>query len=168
MKTNMKSRKGFTLLEILLVIAAIGILAAIVIVAINPQRQLAQTRDAQRRSDINTISNAVSQAIVGGESFDLAFSGSTGTVYLIEGTLNTGDDAIDECDPGETGGATATIDLNTEVTDFTPTYLAGIPNDPQGGSCYLIERTSPENEGGRIKISAPGAEQATEDIEVER
>ncbi len=60
-KTDGMKQKAFTLLEILLVVAAIGILAAIVIVAINPQRQLAHGRDAKRKIDIKTINNSIEQ-----------------------------------------------------------------------------------------------------------
>jgi prepilin-type N-terminal cleavage/methylation domain-containing protein len=58
------TNKGFTLLEILLVIAAIGILAAIVLVAINPTRQINQARQAAINSDKNTIEKALQQRLI--------------------------------------------------------------------------------------------------------
>ncbi len=51
--------RAFTLLEMLLVIAIIAILAGIVIIAINPGRQLAQARNAQRASDLRALHSAV-------------------------------------------------------------------------------------------------------------
>ena len=55
---------GFTLLEILLVVAIIAILAGIVIVAINPAKQLGNARDSQRKSDISNIYKAVNQYLI--------------------------------------------------------------------------------------------------------
>src|SRR3989344_7103671 len=52
-------KSAFTLIELLVVIAILGILAAAVLVAINPGKRLAQARDAQRKQDINAIANAL-------------------------------------------------------------------------------------------------------------
>jgi prepilin-type N-terminal cleavage/methylation domain-containing protein len=52
-------RKGFTLIELVVVIGILAVLLTIVLVAINPARQFKQANDTKRRSDVNAILNAV-------------------------------------------------------------------------------------------------------------
>jgi len=52
-----KKHSGFTLLELLIVVAIIGILSIIVLVAINPAR--AKARDAKRKAEISSIGRLI-------------------------------------------------------------------------------------------------------------
>ncbi len=53
-------KKGFTLVELLVVIAVIAILAAVTVVAVNPAKKLAQARDAARKSAIQQVVTSLS------------------------------------------------------------------------------------------------------------
>ena len=151
---SVPQRKGFTLLEILLVIAAIGILAAIVLVAINPQRQLAQARNAQRRADVLTISNAVSQKIIDDAANNVTTGGMNAT--LADGTVYAMGTATTLATCGTTPvvtGATANVDLTSQLA---PTFVASIPFDPSAGTAactgYTVSQAATE---GRITVTAP-------------
>jgi type IV pilus assembly protein PilA len=61
LKSIKQQQKGFTLLEVLLVVAIIAILAGIVIIAINPGKNLGDTRNSQRSADVSTILNGTYQ-----------------------------------------------------------------------------------------------------------
>ena len=52
--------KGFTLVELMIVIAILAILAAIVIFALNPAELFKRARDSQRMSDLRVLSSAIS------------------------------------------------------------------------------------------------------------
>lgn len=54
------SKKGFTLLELLIVIAILAVLATIVVLVLNPGETLAKSRDTQRLSDLATVKSAIS------------------------------------------------------------------------------------------------------------
>ena len=59
-----RKKSAFTLIELLLVIGIIAVLAAIVILAVNPMRQLAQARNAARQSDSKEVMNAIQQYVI--------------------------------------------------------------------------------------------------------
>ncbi len=137
-----KNLQGFTLLEILLVVAAIGILAGIVILAINPSKQLGDTRNAQRKADVNTILNAVYQY-----SID-----NNGTLPPAITSSST-----EICRATSSCGAL----VNLDVVLLSEKYLTAIPQDPKGGvatatsSGYSISK----NVNNRVTITASQAEQ---------
>ncbi len=53
-------KKGFTLIEIMVVVAVVGILAVVTVLAINPVELLRQGRDGARVSDMSTLNKAIS------------------------------------------------------------------------------------------------------------
>ncbi len=55
----MFSEQSFTLIELIIVIGILAILAVVVVVVINPVEFLAQSRDATRLSDLQTINKAI-------------------------------------------------------------------------------------------------------------
>lgn len=138
MNTSPTKRPGFTLIELLIVIGIIGILAAIVIIAINPTKQLDDARGVSRNAAIREVENAISQ-------------------YIIDGNTLTGlptikANAMDICQDTVTGTActdapVSGYDLSVLTTGGT--YLVNIPIDPnQTGSIitgYKIYRSGSFN-----------------------
>ena len=173
---SVPQKKGFTLLEILLVIAAIGILAAIVLVAINPNRQLAQARNAQRRSDVTTIINAVYQRIIDDAANNVTTMNDAlfdGTVYVIGTGAHTanveGFTPTITCAAFAGGTTTAAIDLSTTLV---PNFVGAIPFDPRGGNAtctgYVITQSGTPTSNGRITVTAPRTELGVTSISVTR
>lgn len=57
----MKSQKGFTLVEILIVVSLIAILAVVALITINPAEAQRRARDTQRIKDISSLQSIIEQ-----------------------------------------------------------------------------------------------------------
>ena len=79
---NRHKYQGFTLIELLVVIAIIAILAVVVVLTLNPAQLLAQSRDANRVSDIATLNSAISLYQTDQSGASTYSLGSTSTAYL--------------------------------------------------------------------------------------
>lgn len=129
---------GFTLIEIIVVIALISILAAITFVAINPAKTFADVRNAQRQSNVSEILNAVTQ-----------YTAESGHALADFGAIATcpATSAI--------GSGAGNINLSTLLVD---TYIAGIPVDPSSGTAANTGYTICKTASNRVTIAAPDAE----------
>jgi prepilin-type N-terminal cleavage/methylation domain-containing protein len=118
---------GFTLLEILLVIGIIAILAGIVIVAINPSKQLATVRNTERKSDLKQLYNAITQYYIDNSAYPSTISTTTLNEVCNTGSVSATTTALN----GASCGTLANLSV------LVPTYLTAIPTDPTGTSSLL-------------------------------
>ncbi len=139
MQLRKNALSGFTLIEILVVVALIAILAAITIIAINPAKNFADARNTQRSSDVTQILNATTQ-YTGEQGKSLA---DFGTIPLCTAT------------PAHIGTGTGNINV---ATLLVPTYIVAIPKDPSNGTDADTNYTICNAAAGRVQIDAPGAE----------
>ena len=138
-----RKNKGFTLLEIILVIAAIGILASIVLVAINPNRQLAQARNLVRQTDINTIQKALEQYLIDNKAYPSSISTTPGYICNTE---------------KETSPGSIVCGSNIDLRVLVPTYLASIPKDPQATGTNTGYNVVINPDNNRVSITSSLAE----------
>jgi len=114
-----KKRKGFTLIEILIVIAILVIMATVVVVALNPTKRFQDARNSRRQADIQSILTAIHQSIVD----------NNGTMPA---GITTSEQQLGSCATGGatpcTGAGAACLNMSTTLA----TYLKTIPIDPNG------------------------------------
>ena len=123
MKNLFKQNKGFTLIELIIVVAIIALLAGATFVAINPARRIGEANDAQRWADVTSIASAWALYTADNSGTAPSSTASTGIYHVTSGYPTHS-----ECGDG-TATTTASLDLSGLVTDG---YLGSVPVDPSG------------------------------------
>lgn len=151
---------GFTLVELIVTIGLIGILFAVVLIAIDPAQRFAEARNATRHADVTSILSAVIQyqhANRGNWPSGLDALPGSGQVL---GTNAAG--CSTTCTATRT--ESACLDLTSTLVDL---YLAEIPADSgtgtSGNTDYFIDKTT----RGLLVVGACDPELA-ETIQVKR
>lgn len=112
--------KGFTLLELLIVISIIAVLSVALVLVLNPAEALKKSRDAQRISDLNTLKTALG-------------------IYL----TSTSTPVMGACTATRSSTTTATytttgsgwVDVNLDsLTGGSP--ISNLPQDPVNDATY--------------------------------
>lgn len=109
---NMNLRKGFTLIEILIVVAIIAILASVVLVGLGPTQQAG--RDARRSSDLHEVQNGL----------ELYYN-------------RNGSYPVLSADSGISWGPAATAGTFSNKLTAAGVGVNAVPNDPNSGSNYI-------------------------------
>ena len=142
--------KGFTLVELLVVIGILAILTAAVVIILNPAELLRQARDSQRFTDLDAVRNAIALYLADkGSSADITGSASNCYVY-------TGASSTTACGGRFASGTTTAVSaLTVDGAGWIPINFASIssgsplsvlPRDPSHGTTYYYAYKANETE----------------------
>jgi prepilin-type N-terminal cleavage/methylation domain-containing protein len=117
--------KGFTLIELMLVVAMIGILSGILLTLINPIKIQQKTRDSRRMSDLDSLKGSLAIAVIEGE------------IDLVETSTACGLDGCDQTEGGIAVDGTGYIKFTVTGTDGFARYSPVLPLDPSSNYSYV-------------------------------
>lgn len=142
------NKKGFTLVELLIVIAVLAILTAAVVVVLNPAELLRQARDSQRFSDLDTLRSAISLYITDVSNPSL---GTTTNCFVYGGislTANCGGHAAS----ATTWTGAASTSRAVDGSGWIPVAFSGI----SGGSPVSMLPVDPSHSATYYYTFIPG------------
>src|SRR3989337_4252217 len=126
-------RKGFTLVELLIVITILVILGIFVILLINPAEILAKSRDSQRISDLATMKGAM--------QLFLTDPGVNLTTLMTAECLSGGSPTIPETDTGNR------VKINVSLKEQPDTNGTPMTNQYSGSFGDANDSNSKKNDG---------------------
>ena len=137
---------GFTLIELLIVVAILGILSTVLIVSVNPGRQLGKARDSQRQTDLVAILSAILQysSEHSGDLPDTDGDPDTSNFPTSSTCIGTDAGCFNLAGAGETGDT------------IVPVYMAEMPMDPLTGTAEDTGYFIYVDVNGRLHASATG------------
>ncbi|MBP9801999.1 type II secretion system protein [Patescibacteria group bacterium] len=123
---------GFTLIELMIVIALIALLGASVLVAVDPARRIGEARNAVRASDAESIKNALDYYVGEYHSLPVALaSKADNTNYMIAAAGDTSGSTV-SC---EAVGDIVKVDITNGASNLF-NFIPTIPIDPEQSSPY--------------------------------
>ncbi len=114
--------KGYTLVEIIIVIAIMTIFILIILILMNPGERMAEARDSMRMSHTNYLNLALN-------AYYIDSNGSWGELEIKE-------ELTEICNTSKEGTTANVCDLYEDLIDITAVIEEGsstFPVDPQGG-----------------------------------
>lgn len=125
-------KKGFTLLELLIVMAVLAILASILLVVVKPQQIFSKARDTQRKSDMRNLQMALETYLTeAGSSPNLAFGSVTANASCVGGSgtvivWTSAGSGTTVTPPSGFGKLNASSTIGTDGTGWLPVNFAGV------------------------------------------
>lgn len=147
--------KGFTLIELIIVIAVIALLAAATFVAINPAKRVGDAQDAQRWQDVTAIADAYQAYLAdyAGTAPTTTLPYAAGvTLMITSSTPGTGNTNPANCIASQAANSAGKyIDLSALVTGG---YIGQIPLNPSYTSTMSTGYYMMRESSGRLIVGS--------------